>query len=440
MSLKLKVDLMDEEVNEKSREPSNGEATSKEEDKREVNRGVEENESLANKNHCKEAVIEEGDDHELSSGDDRYVTCVEVLSGDESKAAKDNEITREESASCTGSYELGETSNGGCGTSDEKGSEDGTQLKEMPGKSILMVKLKTEKKNVQSAILEVRPETIGVVARNKSVTLNVREKDSKKKEQDDAPPPPNPAWRLSLKIKEETEITSPGRRLLENVEVGLQEDKFTPKRGDQHMSHFRHQQTVGQKAETKEWQLDTDDIRYGVHRTYSDQPPPKEPGCWTICKVLGMDLCCCCLCTSPPDPYFIEEVEDDKEATWQEERSENGQIKPDGKDLEDFSFNDNLVETKPKRVGRMKRIRRFFKRLFCCTSGQHNACMACNAYRHCMCKGTPQHADANHFCPVLVLMHMMKYHSDNKVSGGQSVKINIDGRQTEICESGDYTK
>lgn len=39
-----------------------------------------------------------------------------------------------------------------------------------------MVKLKTEKKNVQSAILEVRPETIGVVARNKSVTLNVREK------------------------------------------------------------------------------------------------------------------------------------------------------------------------------------------------------------------------------------------------------------------------
>lgn len=26
------------------------------------------------------------------------------------------------------------------------------------------------------------------------------------------------------------------------------------------------------------------------------------------------------------------------------------------------------------------------------------------------------------------------------VIGGQSVKINIDGRQTDICESGDYTK
>lgn len=26
------------------------------------------------------------------------------------------------------------------------------------------------------------------------------------------------------------------------------------------------------------------------------------------------------------------------------------------------------------------------------------------------------------------------------VAGGRSVKINIDGRQTEICESGDYTK
>ena len=48
---------------------------------------------------------------------------------------------------------------------------------------------------------------------------------------------------------------------------------------------------------------------------------------------------------------LFQEVEDDKEATWQEERSENGQIKPDGKDLEDISFTANLVETKPKRVG-----------------------------------------------------------------------------------------
>lgn len=46
----------------------------------------------------------------------------------------------------------------------------------MPGKSILVVKLQTEKKNEQSAMLEVRPENIGVVARKKSVTLNVREK------------------------------------------------------------------------------------------------------------------------------------------------------------------------------------------------------------------------------------------------------------------------
>ncbi|XP_052680049.1 uncharacterized protein LOC128160746 [Crassostrea angulata] len=354
---------MDEQVSEKSREPGNGEATSKEEDKREDNRGVDDN-----KDHCKEAVIEEGDDHELSS-DDSYVTCVEVLSDDESKTAKDNGITGEESAGSTASYELGESSNEECGTGGEKGGEDGIQPKEMPIKGILAVKLKTEKKNVQSDFLEVRPVNIGMVTRNKSVTLNVREKDSKKKERDDVPPKSCMVVESKNK-KEEPKTASPGEELLENihVEAGLQEDiKFTTKRGDQHRSHFRHQQTVGQIAESREWHLDTDDIRYGVHRTYSDQPPQEEPGCWTICKVLGMDLCCCCLCTSPPDPYFIEEVEDDKEANWQEERSENGQIKPDGKDLEDISFTANLVETKPKR--RMKRIRRFFKRLFCCTSG-----------------------------------------------------------------------
>ncbi len=46
----------------------------------------------------------------------------------------------------------------------------------MPIKGILAVKLKTEKKNVQSDFLEVRPENIGMITRNKSVTLNVREK------------------------------------------------------------------------------------------------------------------------------------------------------------------------------------------------------------------------------------------------------------------------
>lgn len=173
--------------------------------------------------------------------------------------------------------------------------------------------------------------------------------------------------------KEEPKTASPGKELLENihVEAGLQEDiKFTPKRGDQHRSHFRHQQTVGQIAESREWHLDTDDIRYGVHRTYSDQPPQEEPGCWTICKVLGMDLCCCCLCTSPPDPYFIEEVEDDEQAAWQVERRKNEEVRPDDRDMDDISFNANTeIENKPKRVGRMKRIRRFFQRLFCCTSG-----------------------------------------------------------------------
>lgn len=83
-----------------------------------------------------------------------------------------------------------------------------------------------------------------------------------------------------------------------------------------------------------------------------------------------MDLCCCCLCTSPPDPYFIEEVDDDEQAAWQEERRENEEVRPDDKAMDDISFNSNTeIETKPKRVGRMKRIRRFFKRLFCCTSG-----------------------------------------------------------------------
>nr|XP_034304568.1 uncharacterized protein LOC117681998 isoform X1 [Crassostrea gigas]XP_034304569.1 uncharacterized protein LOC117681998 isoform X2 [Crassostrea gigas] len=358
---------MDEQVSEKSREPGNGEATSKEEDKREDNRVVDDN-----KDHCKEAVIEEGDDHELSSGDGSYVTCVEVLSDDESKTAKDNEITGEESSGSTASYELGESSKGECGTGGEKGGEDETQPKEMPVKGILAVKLKTEKKNVQSDFLEVRPKSIGMVTRNKSVTLNVREKDSKKNERYDVPPKSCMVVESRNK-KEEPKTASPGKELLENihVEAGLQEDiKFTPKRGDQHRSHFRHQQTVGQIAESREWHLDTDDIRYGVHRTYSDQPQQEEPGCWTICKVLGMDLCCCCLCTSPPDPYFIEEVDDDEQAAWQEERRENEEVRQDDKAMDDISFNANTeIENKPKRVGRMKRIRRFFQRLFCCTSG-----------------------------------------------------------------------
>lgn len=90
--------------------------------------------------------------------------------------AKDNEITGEESAGSTASYELGESSKGECGTGGEKGGEDGIQPKEMSVKGILAVKLKTEKKNVQSDFLEVRPVNIGMVTRNKSVTLNVREK------------------------------------------------------------------------------------------------------------------------------------------------------------------------------------------------------------------------------------------------------------------------
>lgn len=45
----------------------------------------------------------------------------------------------------------------------------------MPVKGILVVKLKTEKKHVQSAILEKRPENIGVAPKKKNITLNVSE-------------------------------------------------------------------------------------------------------------------------------------------------------------------------------------------------------------------------------------------------------------------------
>lgn len=54
-------------------------------------------------------------------------------------------------------------------------ADGGARPKEMPDKRILAIKLKT-KKNIQSAVSEIRPENIGVAPKKKNITLNVSEK------------------------------------------------------------------------------------------------------------------------------------------------------------------------------------------------------------------------------------------------------------------------
>lgn len=47
--------------------------------------------------------------------------------------------------------------------------------------------------------------------------------------------------------------------------------KFTPKRGDQHISFQTSKLLAGSQYDS-----DSDDVRYGVHRTYFDLSPPDE--------------------------------------------------------------------------------------------------------------------------------------------------------------------
>uniref|UniRef100_K1P5C5 Uncharacterized protein n=1 Tax=Magallana gigas TaxID=29159 RepID=K1P5C5_MAGGI len=151
---------------------------------------------------CKQARVLTSTSDELTSGDESFITCDEggVLSGDESPRATGNEIPP-----CSGK----------CGTANEMGANfGGARPKEFKG--ILAVKLKTKKKNIQSAIPEIHPG---------------------------APP----------KKK--------------NIIFDFSEETFTPQRGDQYRSSFRHQQNVG-----------------------------RIESCWTIFKTNMMDCFCCC-CT-----------------------------------------------------------------------------------------------------------------------------------------------
>nr|XP_034301984.1 uncharacterized protein LOC105345250 [Crassostrea gigas] len=302
------------------------------------------------------------DGDEFTSGDESFITCDEggVLSGDESPRATGNEIP---------------PSSGKCGTANEMGANfGGARPKEFKG--ILAVKLKTKKKNIQSAIPEVHP---GVPPKKKNIIFDFSEEDSEEDNQTDEVPKKfridfDPVMTVRFcydsrdeeSENEEPEVTSPGRELIEDIECRLQEDiTFTPQRGDQYRSSFRHQQNVGRIEETTEWNLSSDDLRYGVHRTYSDPLP--EESCWTIFKTNMMDCFCCC-CT--PSTCRREQVETEiREATQHEDVRENGGIESAAEQtIENIALNDNAPKekAKPKRAGRMKRIRRFFKRLFCC--------------------------------------------------------------------------
>ncbi|XP_052699406.1 uncharacterized protein LOC128176928 [Crassostrea angulata] len=309
------------------------------------------------------------DGDELTSGDESYITCDEggVVSGDESTTATGNETP---------------PSSGRCGTANEMGA-GGARPKELKG--ILAIKLKTKKKNIKSAIPEIHP---AVPPKKKNIIFDFSEEDSEEEHQTNEVPKKfhidfDPVMTVRFcydsrdeeSENEEPEVNSPGREFIEDIECRLQEDiTFTPQRGDQHRSSFRHQQTVGSIAETTEWYLSEDDLRYGVHRTYSD-PVPQE-SCLTIFKTNMMDcFCCCCTpstcCCCTPSTCCREHVEPEiREATQHEDVKENGGIESAAEPtIESISLNDNATEkkAKPKRVGRMKRIRRFFRRLFCCT-------------------------------------------------------------------------
>lgn len=87
----------------------------------------------------------------------------------------DNEISPDEKASFTTTCERDETNGGSSGNDHKKGADGGARPKEMPDKRILAIKLKT-KKNIQSAVSEIRSENIGVAPKKKNITLNVSEK------------------------------------------------------------------------------------------------------------------------------------------------------------------------------------------------------------------------------------------------------------------------
>uniref|UniRef100_K1R019 FAS-associated factor 2-B n=1 Tax=Magallana gigas TaxID=29159 RepID=K1R019_MAGGI len=271
-------------------------------------------------------------------------------------AAIDNEIRAEGSArdSFTTRHECHETSCGECGTGDEMGAVGGARQKEIPTKGILAVKIKTKRKKILSAIPEIRPDNISLPPKKKNIIFNFSEETE---DQSNEIPPKNhidfdPVTTVRYydskegdDTSKEPESFSPGEEFLQDIEGRLKKDiKFTPKRGDQHRSDLRHQQTVSSIAETKEWYLSSDDPRYGVHQSYLDPPPTATEG-----------------------------IEDDKQATQQEEQRENGGIKPVGQTMEDvlINYSDNMEEeaNKPKHIGRLKRIRRFCKRFFCCTAG-----------------------------------------------------------------------
>uniref|UniRef100_K1PGZ4 Uncharacterized protein n=1 Tax=Magallana gigas TaxID=29159 RepID=K1PGZ4_MAGGI len=259
------------------------------------------------------------DGDELTSGDESYITCDEggVVSGDESTTATGNEIP---------------PSSGRCGTANEMGA-GGARPKELKG--ILAIKLKTKKKNIKSAIPEIHP---AVPPKKKNIIFDFSEEDSEEENQTNEVPKKfhidfDPVMTVRFcydsrdeeSENEEPEVNSPGREFIEDIECRLQEDiTFTPQRGDQHRSSFRHQQTVGSIEETTEWYLCEDDLRYGVHRTYSD-PMPQE--------------------------HVEPEI---REATQHEDVRENGGIESAAEPtIENISLNDNASEkkAKPKRVG-----------------------------------------------------------------------------------------
>ncbi|XP_062580549.1 uncharacterized protein LOC134242476 [Saccostrea cucullata] len=150
-----------------------------------------------------------------------------------------------------------------------------------------------------------------------------------------------------------------GSQLLAMVKQRMKEEKpFDSKTGDNLRAPFRFDPKIGTIKEDEEFRVRTDDRRYGVFPSRSEDRISDSGSDWSEgpdtylqCNcVAGMKYLCCCHCFRRSSGKAAPVTK------W---------VKEDGNTGGD-NGGDNEEERKPKRVGKMKRLRNFFRRLCCC--------------------------------------------------------------------------
>ncbi|XP_062619466.1 uncharacterized protein LOC134281026 [Saccostrea cucullata] len=177
----------------------------------------------------------------------------------------------------------------------------------------------------------------------------------------------------------EENITT-GRQLLATVKNRIKEEKpFNSKRADEHRAPFRFSPKIGTINENKVFRVSTDDRRYGVFRSGSEEEISDSGSDWSegpdtyiqcnCCS--GIKYLCCCHCLRrsagkvPPVIKWVKDVNTGGNTDCDTGGNTGGNTDCDTGGNTDGE-NVNVEEKKPKRVGKMKRLRNFLRRLCCC--------------------------------------------------------------------------